>query len=176
MHKLTVVRFGSGRSQSFLILLAWFLGKVTTPSVFMTGNWFSQLNQASLISLFVFCFSQCWMTIGMVTQSTGLLLLLTSTRNYQSSPLHIKLKILSSTFAVPDFSPTSLMRNTVRCTKTFMQTVMLSVPHGKWTWNLTEVRLVLIQIFRSNWVQFEGAVVIKVHAILMHVMVWVNPM
>ena len=33
----------------------------------------------------------------------------------------------------------------------------------------------LIQIFRSDWVQFEGAVVTKVHAILMHVMVWVNP-
>ena len=34
----------------------------------------------------------------------------------------------------------------------------------------------LIQIFRSDWVQFEGAVVTKVHTILMHVMVWVNPM
>ena len=53
---------------------------------------------------------------------------------------------------------------------------MLSVPHGKWTWNLTKVRLVLIQIFRSDWIQFKGAVVTKVHAILMHVMVWVNPM
>ena len=34
----------------------------------------------------------------------------------------------------------------------------------------------LIQIFRSDWVQFKGTVVTKVHTILMHVMVWVNPM
>ena len=34
----------------------------------------------------------------------------------------------------------------------------------------------LIQIFRSDWVQFKGTVVTKVHTILMHIMVWVNPM